>query len=113
MSRGSRLYLEDIVASAQAIRGYIAGATRATLDDDTRTRDAIIRNLEIIGEAVKRLPVEMTAGHPEVDWAGFSRMRDILIHQYFGVSLNVVWMTVTAELPGLETAVLKLLEEER
>ena len=80
MSRDSRLFLEDILSIVDSIRAYLAGASRATLDSDGKTRDAVIRCLEVIGEAVKRLPPELFEKHQDVDWAGFARMRDILTH---------------------------------
>jgi uncharacterized protein with HEPN domain len=75
MSRDSRLFLEDILAAVADLRSYVADANRATLDNDPKTRDAVIRCLEVIGEAVKRLPQEALAKHPDVDWAGFARLR--------------------------------------
>jgi uncharacterized protein with HEPN domain len=112
MSRDFRLFLEDILASIDAIESYVAGASRATLESDAKTRDAVIRCLEVIGEAVKALPPEICARHPDVHWSGFARMRDILIHQYFGVDLDIVWDTVKNELPLLEEKTRLLLSEE-
>lgn len=112
MSRDFRLFLEDIREAAGRVRGYLAGASRQTFESDARTRDAVYFNLEVIGEAVKKLPPSLLACHENVDWSGFARMRDVLAHQYFGVDLDIIWQAVTEELPSLETAVRKLLEEE-
>lgn len=75
MSRDSRLYLEDILEAAIRVRTYLAGASRQTLDSDLRTRDAVLYNLGVIGEAVKKLPEDLTERHPAVDWSGFARSR--------------------------------------
>lgn len=111
MSRDSRLFLEDILASVDATSSYLAGASRGTLDSDGKTRDAVIRCLEVIGEAVKRLPPELLEKHPDVDWAGFARMRDILTHQYFGVDLDIVWDAATREVPLLGKRVRAMFDE--
>ncbi len=109
MSRDSRLYLEDILEAAIRVRTYLAGASRQTLDSDLRTRDAVLHNFEVIGEAVKKLPEDLTELYPAVDWSGFARMRDVLAHQYFVADLDIVWQAVNEELPGLEAAVKELL----
>jgi uncharacterized protein with HEPN domain len=111
MSRDSRLLLEDVLDAASRIRSYLEGRTRPTLDEDLRTRDAVFHNLEVIGEAVKKLPRDLLARHPAIDWSGFARMRDIVSHQYFRVDLDIVWQAVTDEMPGLESAVRALLKE--
>jgi uncharacterized protein with HEPN domain len=111
MSRDFRLYLEDILEAATRVRTYLAGASRQTLDSDLRTRDAVLHNLEVIGEAVKKLPDDLTEGYPAIDWSGFARMRDVLAHQYFVADLDIVWQAVNEELPGLEAAVKELLKE--
>ncbi len=75
-----------------------------TYDDfaaDTKTQDAVVRNLEILGEAVKNLPESFTAEYPEVPWRFIAGMRDKLIHHYFGVSLAIVWETVQSDIPAL------------
>jgi uncharacterized protein with HEPN domain len=109
MSRDSRLYLEDILEAATRVRTYLAGASRQTLDADLRTRDAVLHNLEVIGEAVKKLPEDLTERHAAVDWRGFARIRDVLAHQYFVADLDIVWQAANEELPGLEAAVKELL----
>ncbi len=111
MSRDFRLYLEDILVSVEATHSYLEGANRKTLDSDGKTRDAVIRCLEVIGEAVKRLPPEILETHPDVDWAGFARMRDILTHQYFGVDLDIVWDAATREVPLLGARVRTMLDD--
>jgi uncharacterized protein with HEPN domain len=66
---------------------------------DTKTQDAVIRNLEIIGEATKNLSSELRAKYPDLPWKGMAGVRDRLIHDYFGVNLDIVWQIITAELP--------------
>ena len=76
---------------------------------DERTRDAVIRNLEIIGEAAKSLPDEKTAAAPQVPWRLVCGMRDVLAHGYFGVSNKVVWDTATTQIAQFEDAVRAML----
>lgn len=71
-------------------------------------RDAVLRNIEVIGEAVKRLPPDLTSRHPEVDWNGWARLRDVLAHQYFGVNVELLADAVDEELPALENAMADL-----
>jgi len=66
---------------------------------DTKTQDAVIRNLEIIGEATKNLSGELRTKYPDLPWKGMAGVRDRLIHDYFGVNLDIVWQIITAELP--------------
>lgn len=81
----------------------------ATFLADDRTRDAVLRNLEVIGEAAKNLPDEVTARAPEIEWRKIRGMRDVLAHGYFGMDPRVVWSTVTTKLEALQTAVRGLL----
>ena len=75
---------------------------------DTKTQDAIIRNLEIIGEPIKNLSPELRESHPNVPWKGMAGVRDRLIHHYFGVNLDVVWQIVVEELPKVVSQVDKI-----
>jgi uncharacterized protein with HEPN domain len=75
------------------------------------TADAAIRNLEIIGEAAKRLPEEVRSGCPEIPWREIIGLCNFVIHEYFGIKMDVIWDTVQNELPVLELAVTRLLSE--
>lgn len=68
---------------------------------DIKTQDAVVRNIDIIGEATKNLSKEIRNGHPEIPWKNVAGMRDRLIHQYFGVNLDIVWDVAHEELPKL------------
>ena len=72
-------------------------------------QDAVIRNFEIIGEAVRRVPDTYRAANPSVPWRSLAAFRDVLIHQYEGVSLNEVWQVIEGELPGLKAAIRAIL----
>lgn len=72
---------------------------------DTRTQDAVIRNIEIIGEAIKQLSESLTEQYPSIPWSSAARMRDRVIHHYFGVNLDVVWSVVKEDLPSLQNQI--------
>ena len=103
--RDWRLYADDIVEACGKIRRFIAGMDYDTFAADERTRDAVVRNLEVIGEAAKHLPEEVTGKAPQIPWRLICGMRDVLAHAYFGLSLKVVWDTATTQVEQLETAV--------
>ena len=109
MSRDYKVYLEDILEAIHKIREFTSGTSLTTLSKDAKTLDAVIRNLEVIGEAVKRLPEEVRSQQPDVEWKKIAGLRDILIHEYFGINVEVVWDVVQHKLLGLEDAVRKLL----
>ena len=97
--RSDRELLSDIREAIQRISTYIANSDYDTFADDTRTQDAVIRNLEILGEASKKLSEQFRDAHKEVPWKSMAGVRDRLIHEYFGVNLDIVWQIAKMELP--------------
>ena len=104
MSKDLRVFLLHIIDSISAIREYTADG-RDHFMSDTKTRDAVIRHFEIIGEAVKSLPDDFRSRHPQIPWKSIAGFRDVLIHRYFGVDPSMVWATVVNQLPALEKVV--------
>lgn len=102
MSRSVEVYLKDIAEACCKIREYVAGLSFEAFASDGRTIDAVIRNLEIIGEAVKGIPHEFREENSEVPWKRLAGLRDILIHEYFGVDLDIVWDIVNNVTPHVE-----------
>jgi uncharacterized protein with HEPN domain len=107
-----RFRIEDVLAAVQKIQEYTSRLDYEGSVRDSRTVDAVIRNLEIIGEAVRHVPPEVEARHPQVPWRKMREMRNILIHQYFGVSLRIIWGTIQNNLPPLVPVLQALLESE-
>lgn len=110
MSRDIRVYLADIAERCERISRYVEDLDDVGWSADERTQDAVLRNLEVIGEAVKHLPLELRAANPEIPWQDIAGLRDILIHEYEGVDFSIVWDIAVNEVPTLYRAVLSLLE---
>ena len=109
MSKDPQVYLAHIRDAISLIHEYTEEGERAFFQD-RKTQDAVIRNLEIVGEAVKQLPEQLTSRHPSVPWKDVAGMRDRLIHHYFGVDLKMVWRVVECRLGELEMVVGKELD---
>ena len=104
-------YLEDILDSISKIREFTGNMDFSAFSKDEKTSFAVIRALEIIGEASKNIPEEVRSSHPDIPWREMAGIRNKLIHDYFGVNLAVVWKTVKEDLPTLEPKIRSLLEE--
>ena len=110
MSRDYKVHLEDILEAIHKIRAYTAGMSLPTFAADAKTFDAVVRNLEIIGEAAKGLPEPVRAQHAEIDWKRIAGLRNILIHEYFGVDATIIWDIVQNKLTALENTSQEILE---
>lgn len=104
MSRDPQLLLDDILDSAASIRAYIAAVDAEGFAADDLRFDAVVRRFEVIGEAVKRLPSELTGREPQVPWRAIAGFRDVLAHAYFEIDSSVVWNSATVHLPVLVAA---------
>ena len=101
--RDWRLRVEDILDAIARIEQYVNGLSIEQFRADQKTVDAVVRNLEVIGEAVRHLSADHKGLPAEIPWTDIAGMRSILIHEYFGVDLNIVWQTVTHDLPELRS----------
>lgn len=109
--RSNRLLLEDILERAQKIELNSRQFTRAQIEFDSNIYEAILRHIEIIGEAVKNLPDGFKSKYPEVPWRQIGRTRDVLAHVYFAVSQDRIWNVIEVEIPKLIAATSKMIEE--
>lgn len=109
--RDPRLYYDDILKSLERIEQYIKDVPLKQFREDLKTQDAVVRNFEIVGEAVKRIPEEIKSAHPEIPWRSAGNMRDFLIHDYPDIVADVVWKTATEDLPEFKKQIQSLLKE--
>ncbi len=107
------LYLEDILAAAEAIESFVAGLAFEAFQADDKTVSAVLRKLEIIGEAVKGIPDNVRQAHPGVPWREMAGMRDKLIHFYFGVDHELVWKAIKGRFPAVMPEIQKILTAQR
>ncbi len=101
MPRNYKMHLEDMLAAAEKIVSYVKGMPFDKFCKDSRTFDAVIRNLEIIGEAAKNVPNNIREKYPALEWKKIAGLRDMLIHEYFGVDSDIVWDIISNKLPDL------------
>ena len=102
------IYIDHILNSINRILDYISGKDREAFEEDLVTQDAVVRQLEVIGEATKRVSKELRSRNPDIPWSDMAGMRDVLIHDYIDVDLGVVWKTASEDIPNLKALILKL-----
>ncbi|MHC4692136.1 MAG: HepT-like ribonuclease domain-containing protein [Planctomycetota bacterium] len=110
MPRDYKQHLDDILQAIAFIREYVKDMDYNAFEADRKTQHAVIHNLEVIGEAARTLPDEVKDNAAEIEWYKIIALRNILIHEYFGVNLKIVWDVVQNKLGDLESACRKLLD---
>ncbi len=101
--RDPDLLIEDILAAIQKIERYTAGMDQEIFRQDEKTVDAVVRNLEVVGEATRQLPEDFSNRHPNVPWRQISGLRNRIVHEYFGLDLEIIWQVIRHDLPQLKT----------
>ncbi len=108
MKRNVSLYIDDIKDSICKIEKYVKGITYSHFRKDSKTIDAVVRNLEIIGEAVKNIPADIKKKNSSVPWKQIIGMRNKITHEYFGVDVEVVWETIQKDIPELKNEIRRI-----
>jgi uncharacterized protein with HEPN domain len=106
-----RMYIQDILEAIGRINQYLERLTFEQFSKDNKTIDAVIRNFAVIGEAAKNIPASVKREHPEIEWKRMTGMRDKLIHEYFGVDLQILWDTSKIDLAGSKPLLEQLLKQ--
>ena len=111
MTRDLRLYIEDILGSIAKIERYTNDINENEFLTDTQIQDSVLRRLEIIGEAVKNIPDDFRNKYPQIPWKRIAGLRDVLIHEYFGVNLRRAWKVAKEDILSLKEEMLKVAKD--
>jgi uncharacterized protein with HEPN domain len=106
-------YLDDIATAINEAEEFTSNMTYETFASDRKTVNAVIRSLEVLGEATKRIPASFRQKHPDIPWSKMAGMRDVLIHDYMGVDLKTVWKVVKERLPELNSLLATLVSSKK
>lgn len=107
------VYLQDILESIGHIQRFLEGVSEDKFYKNVEKQDAVLRRLKIIGEAVKHLPDEIREDHSDVPWRQITGMRDIIIHEYFGITLEMIWVVATEDILDLKTKVEEIIKSNQ
>jgi uncharacterized protein with HEPN domain len=110
-NRDWTLFLKDIQIHSRRIISYTKDLSTQEFFKDSRTYDAVMRNIQIIGEAIKHLPAEVRKEYKNVDWKKAAGLRDIVVHEYFGVNRDIIWDVIKNKIPELEKEVKIILKD--
>lgn len=110
MPKNPEIYLRHILECIEMVYSYIEGISEKEFLQDVKLQDAVIRRIEIVGEAANKLPEEFRNDHAGIEWSVVIGMRNILIHDYAEIKLSIVWQTVKRDLPDLEKKIRELVE---
>lgn len=103
--RDPRILVEDVLLAIEKVGRFTAGMDQQTFFSDEKTIDAVARNLEIIGEAVRQLPDDFRNANREIPWSQIGGMRNRIVHEYFGLDLEIIWQVIQHDLPELEALI--------
>ena len=110
--RGDREFLTDMIIACRKIMKYTKGMSYQDFAKNEMVIDAVVRNIEVLGEAAKKISEDLKKKYPEVEWREIARTRDKIIHFYFGVDLSIVWDIVEVDIPSLIEKLKKIAEKE-
>jgi uncharacterized protein with HEPN domain len=106
--RDPELLVEDMLEALRKIEQYIAGMDHSAFLQDEKTIDAVVRNLEVLGEAARQVPDDFAVSHPDVPWRKIAGLRNRIVHDYFGLDLEIIWQIIGNDLPPLKAKLEKL-----
>jgi len=111
MKKNVKIFLEHILEAIKLIEEYINNKEKSDFLKSIQLQDSVIRRIEIIGEAIKNIPSNFKGTHEDIPWKEITGMRDILIHQYFGVDLELTWEVIKVDLPKLKKSIISIINE--
>ena len=106
--RDAELLVEDMLEALRKINLYIAGMDHSAFLQDEKTIDAVVRNLEVLGEAARQMPDDYVMSHSYVPWRNIAGLRNRIVHDYFGLDLEIIWQILRNDLPSLKVSLEKL-----
>jgi len=109
MKKNVNIFLKHILEAIKLIEDYTKGKEKSDFLKSTQLQDSVIRRIEIIGEAIKNIPSDFKSSHEDIPWKEITGMRDILIHQYFGVDLELTWEVIKVDLPKLKKSIISII----
>lgn len=110
--RDIKLIFDDIIEASNRISAYICQYSKEGFLGDQKTIDAVVRNVEIIGEAVSQIPLEIRKKYPEIPWSKIVGVRNIVIHRYFGVDTDTLWIIIHEQIPKFKEQVSAIIQKD-